>query len=126
MTDRDGKDPLDRESLEALRQECLSMGDPGLLRKLVDLFLDAAPGQIETMGQALAGSQASELARIAHALRGSAATLGVAGVRDLCCELERGADAGDLAQAGEMLAGLETELERARAALMAELEANPA
>lgn len=115
-------DPLDRAAVEALRRDCAETGDPGLFGTLVTMFLEGAGAQLGTIRASLSAADAPALAHAAHTLRGNAATLGAERVRELSERLEALASAGDLAAAAEPVERLEEELERARAALGAELE----
>jgi HPt (histidine-containing phosphotransfer) domain-containing protein len=97
-------------------------GLEGLLAELIGLFSEEAPRNLDRMRAALCSGNAAELARVAHALKGSAATLGARTMVATCLELETGGHAGRTVELAPALARLEAqtdEVVRALAALAA-------
>jgi HPt (histidine-containing phosphotransfer) domain-containing protein len=97
-------------------------GLEGLLAELIGLFSEQAPRNLGRMRAALCSGDAAELARVAHALKGSAATLGARAMAATCLELETGGRAGRSVELAPALARLEAqtdEVVRALAALAA-------
>jgi signal transduction histidine kinase/CheY-like chemotaxis protein len=90
-----------------LLAELQGSGMDGLLAELIGLFSEDAPLNLERIRAALSGGDAAELARVAHALKGSAATLGARAMAATCLELETGGHAGRTAELGPALARLE-------------------
>jgi CheY-like chemotaxis protein len=109
---------VDRAALDRLAVE---FGDEARLDRLVDLFASEAALRMEQLAAALAGGDAGALEVAAHALRGSAGTIGAVAVSEGAAELERGAEAGDLTSAAERLAALRDTLDRTGAQLRATL-----
>jgi HPt (histidine-containing phosphotransfer) domain-containing protein len=85
--------------------------------QLVALFLRETPAQLADIRAALESGGAPALERAAHALKGSAGTLGAYALRDLCAQLEDLADSGTLAGAAEVVDALAAAFERARPVL---------
>jgi CheY-like chemotaxis protein len=73
-----------------------AVGSEELVAQIVELFLKQAAAHVETIGRAIAANDADAVVRTAHTLKGSAATVGAAGVARAAAELERGdLDAAD-------------------------------
>ena len=108
---------LDYRVLENFRQLQIP-GEPNLIHQLVDLYLADVPGRLATMRQAIAQQDATRLAQIAHALKGSSANIGARRVVRLCMELEKAGKEGNLSGVSDWLAQLEQEVARARDALL--------
>lgn len=64
-------------------------GDEEILAQLLDLFLDQAPRRVVQAEAALAGGDTRTLEREAHALKGTAATLGMPRLRDAASTVEQ-------------------------------------
>jgi CheY-like chemotaxis protein len=63
-------------------------GDHGKLAEILHNFADRLPAQLEKMEQAASAGDARNLARLAHSLKGSSATLGANQFAALCAEVE--------------------------------------
>ncbi|PIE18689.1 MAG: hypothetical protein CSA65_04235 [Proteobacteria bacterium] len=61
--------------------------------ELIELFLEDAPAQLETMGAALGGGDANTLKRAAHSLKGSCSNLGLNTLSSCAAALEQHAGA---------------------------------
>lgn len=96
------------------------MGD--IVPQLIEIFLETAPGTVETARKALGDSQAKELAEAAHRLRGSCSNFGAVQLRELCKRLEDVGRAESLQAAPELLESVEEEFGRVRAELLSYLE----
>jgi signal transduction histidine kinase/DNA-binding response OmpR family regulator/HPt (histidine-containing phosphotransfer) domain-containing protein len=94
-------------------------GLEGLLAELIGLFSEDAPRNLERIRAALSGGDAAELARVAHALKGSAATLGARAMAATCLELETGGHLGRTAELAPALARLEAQTDEVLQALAA-------
>ena len=88
-------------------------GDAGLARQVLEVFLEDFPVQLELIRAALARTDAAEVDRLAHRLRGSAANLGLSELQKVIARLEESAKSGDFSlaavlveTAGSGLAGL--------------------
>ena len=111
---------LDAAALADLRQ--LQMpGEPDILQDLLDLFEAETPPLIAKMRDAAAAGDADGLKRAAHGLKGSSSNLGARRLAALSAELERLGRDGTTEAAVPLLAQLEPEYERVRAALVAEI-----
>ena len=98
-------------------------GDEELLRELVRVFLDDYPDHLAQIHQALDTSDAEQMERAAHTLKGAASNFSAAPVTDKALELENMGKDGDLAQAAEALAALEARMQELHTALQSELTA---
>jgi len=87
-------------------------GDQGLLRELIEIFLDDGPKLMSQAREAQAEGDAAVLQRAAHTLKGSVRLFGAIQAFDLCFELESLAKRSELQQAAAAIARLEEELER--------------
>jgi histidine phosphotransfer protein HptB len=106
---------LDAGALERLRD---SIGED-FLGELVGTFLDDAPAQLSTLRSAFERGDAEEAGRAAHSLKSNGATFGAEGFSEVCRQLEEMANAGAVAEMGELLGRAETEYARVEAALAA-------
>jgi HPt (histidine-containing phosphotransfer) domain-containing protein len=89
-------------------------GGPDPVARLIELFLRDAPGRLARIRAALQQNDAQALQDAAHALNGSASTLGVFRMQELCAELEDLAQSGSADGAAEVVQALEAAFERAR------------
>lgn len=85
-------------------------GDRGLLREVVELFLDDYPGVLEKIRTAVSTHDANALEHYAHSLKGSVSTFGAKGAFDAALALERKGRSGDLSGIEEGLGKLESAL----------------
>jgi CheY-like chemotaxis protein len=85
-----------------------AVGSEELVAQIVELFLAQAAAHVETIGRAIAENDADAVVRTAHTLKGSAATVGAAGVARAAAELER----GDLDAADRLAAAVDRTRER--------------
>jgi two-component system sensor histidine kinase/response regulator len=113
-----GEDPIDRQALEPI----LAMeraGRTGLLRRIVGLYLEDAPGGIQALRDAVASREVEAARKAAHGLKSSSANVGALRLSGLCREMEEMARSGDLTAAVAKLQEIEREYERVAAALAA-------
>lgn len=64
--------------------------DPEIEAALVQMFLEQANAQLPELSEAITESDAAQVQKLAHGLRGSAATVGARQISELCealCEL---------------------------------------
>jgi HPt (histidine-containing phosphotransfer) domain-containing protein len=113
---------IDTAVLAGLR-DLQEEGEPDLVRQLIALFLAGTPPRLDALRAAAAGGAATALAREAHALKGSCASLGAHAMARLCEELEALDGPEDLARATATVDRLATEYDRVRAALSAAVAA---
>ena len=113
---------LETEPLDRLRELGKSLGH-SVPRRILELYLEDSPDRLATLRHGFAASDAREIERSAHALRGSSANLGAAILAELCHELESLAQDGIPPGADRRLVKLEAEygkVERAIRELLAE------
>ena len=102
--------PVDLEFLSEL-----SRGDTEFLRELLQVFLEDALVYLEELKNALAAGDCATLARRAHQLKGSSATVAIYEMPEIAAQLERQAEENQLLGASDLLSGLEQILERIHA-----------
>jgi CheY-like chemotaxis protein/HPt (histidine-containing phosphotransfer) domain-containing protein len=103
-------------------QPLINSGMGDIIPRLVEIFLDTAPHDIEKAVAALRSSQATDLEEAAHKLKGSCSNLGAARLRDLCQQLEKLGRDGSLQTAPKLLASVEEEFGRVRTELVDALD----
>ncbi len=96
-------------------------GDEDFLRELAEMFLAQYPGLLTTVEEALANGEGDELARAAHALKGSSQVIGGKATAAAALRLEHLGRAGKLTEAGPELDILRARLGELKLALMSEL-----
>jgi HPt (histidine-containing phosphotransfer) domain-containing protein len=95
MTQPDPRPVLDQQVVDSLR--ALDDGDgPSLFLELIDLFVDDAAAQLESMQAALASGDLKTLERAAHTLKSSSANIGACRMSGICFEIEKLGRAGSL------------------------------
>ncbi len=107
---------LDPAALQRLRTTLGKQAD-AMLPGLIDSFFEDAPRLITDAHRTLEQGQATDLRRAAHTLKSSSATFGALALSILARDLEYRARDGCLDGAGELLTRIETEYEKAKAAL---------
>jgi two-component system sensor histidine kinase/response regulator len=107
---------IDARTLASLRDLQRDEG-PDIVSELTALFVADAQERIAALRDAAARHDAQTIAREAHALKGSAATLGAQQIVAICAALEGMAQAHDLTGVGGVLAQLDPALVRVRVAL---------
>jgi two-component system, sensor histidine kinase and response regulator len=90
---------------------------PALVGRLLESFLARIPLDLVDLRTAFHRGDAARALRVAHRLKGAAATVGSSGMVSLCEQLERRACAGTLSPAGDLLPLLEQEFDRVIRAL---------
>ncbi len=91
--------------------------DRGLLQELISLFLRDSPQMLERVRSAVHGTDADELRKAAHAMRGALENLGRDSICNVAGELESMGVRNDLVRASMALASLEREFVRLRTEL---------
>jgi signal transduction histidine kinase/CheY-like chemotaxis protein/HPt (histidine-containing phosphotransfer) domain-containing protein len=94
----------------------------GTLASLIRTCIEEVRARAEAIGKAAAAADAAWLRREAHALRGGAANYGLAALAELAARIEAATVAGNLDEAGLVVAGLGSAAEAACAALAASAE----
>jgi CheY-like chemotaxis protein len=107
---------LDLQVLENMRALPGRSG-PSLLPELIALFLHETPVRLEECTSFAAGHNLADLARTAHLLAGSCASVGANPMRTAALALERAASVKNAGNVAGQLAALHQEWQRAQAAL---------
>ncbi|TCW78908.1 hybrid sensor histidine kinase/response regulator [Burkholderia sp. SRS-46] len=110
---------IDRKALDALRA-LQRPGRPDVLTRIIDQFNLDAPRLIGDMHAAVAAGDAVALKIAAHTLKSSSANVGARLLSVRCRQIEQFARAADIAAATTLVAGTNTEFDRAQVALIAE------
>jgi two-component system, sensor histidine kinase len=88
-----------------------------LKAKLAELFVRGTGKRLEELRDAVQRADIPAVARLAHAIKGSAANLGARHLAQLCADIETRAEAAEFDVTSECLDGLQREFTRACAAL---------
>jgi HPt (histidine-containing phosphotransfer) domain-containing protein len=108
---------LDPEAVETLME--MIGDDQGMVREIIDAFLEDAPDRLAEIAGGLADSDAGLVRRAAHTLKANALTFGALTFADACRELEEAAKADAL----EAAAPIAAEIERSWSAIRPAIEA---
>ena len=110
----DADEVLDHSQLDTLRR----LGDDGtLLAGVATTFAEQVPLRLAELRDAVHRQDPTAVARIAHTVKGSAATLGARRAAAASAAVEAAAHAGDPGEVADRLSLLEAELESATRAL---------
>jgi CheY-like chemotaxis protein len=104
-------DVIDQTALDALRE--LEDGASDILRELVEIYIDDAPGYITALREAILAADPHQMERTAHTLKGSSASLGARRLVAACLDMERLGRGGSMEGSQEMLARVEREFHSA-------------
>ncbi|HEX2090006.1 MAG TPA: PAS domain S-box protein [Actinomycetota bacterium] len=108
------KPVLDPEALERLRQ---AVGNDEVVGQLARTFLEDSERILGELRVDITSGRAEETRRQAHSLKSTAATFGAMDLSTLCRELESVAQTGTLDGAKDVLARIQDEFTRVRAAI---------
>jgi CheY-like chemotaxis protein/HPt (histidine-containing phosphotransfer) domain-containing protein len=92
-------------------------GDESLFRKLLSMFFNDAPIQIERIQQHLKDEDLAGMRLRAHSLNGATANLGANALQKAASEIEAAAKNGDLDRARELVPNLQKEFERLKCSI---------
>ncbi|HTR98096.1 MAG TPA: ATP-binding protein, partial [Bacteroidota bacterium] len=104
-----GEEGLDPEKVAELRELGADDG-PAWLETLVRSFLRDSAGRVEKLRDAVAGGDVRSFEEVAHALKGSSATLGVTPMHAIAERLQALGRAGTIAATAPLITELEREL----------------
>ncbi len=107
---------LEESALNKLKK-LQQAGNPDVVVQLIELFVCDLPLKLATIRQAIAQSNGRLLRQSAHALKGSASSLGVLRLASLCEELEAKGKKEEWSGLERLQSQLEAESEQARIAL---------
>ena len=105
---------MEKEIVESKFLESMSEKRP-FLKRMFTVFISQEPKRIQEIKDALKSQDVERLRHLAHALKGGAATMGVARVRDCCLNLENASKDQDMDAAMIHMATLESEMRHAYA-----------
>ena len=108
-----------------LRAALEDIGAAAVFRELVEVFLHDTPERLSALRAAATAGDARAVRFAAHTLKGTCGYLGADGLVRICRDLEAVAVAGAVAGDLPLLAALEAEFQRVRAALARELDEGP-
>jgi HPt (histidine-containing phosphotransfer) domain-containing protein len=111
---------IDARALDNIRS-AQRAGAPDLLGRVVAVYFEDAPKLIGAMRSALIEADLPGLSRSAHILKSASANLGATRLAGLCQQLEKGARAGEMANAHDPMNAIENEYAQVEAALRSEL-----
>jgi HPt (histidine-containing phosphotransfer) domain-containing protein len=111
---------LERSVLASLR-ELQEEGEPDIVAEVGDLFLKHAPNKIAAIEKAASEGNAKALEVAAHSLKSSSSYIGALKLSAFSKELEFMGRSGALEGSVEKAAMVETEFERVKSALEAEI-----
>ena len=92
-------------------------GQPDVVTEFIDVFLEDLPTRTDRLRQAVGSQSPAELKSAAHALKGSAASVGAVVVSGICAQIEAIGRAGSADGTAELMTQLEPEITRATAEL---------
>ncbi len=110
--------PIDSEVIDTLVEE---LGDAMLVANVVRRFVLELDGRVVELRRSFERGDFAALARTAHTLKSTAATVGLATFSELCAEIEREALTEPFHVAADLVARVESMAEPARLALADEL-----
>jgi HPt (histidine-containing phosphotransfer) domain-containing protein len=101
--------------------ELASLGDPSLVRHVVDIFFNTVPDQLRELHTAAAQGDASGVRNAGHTIKGGAASAGFPALSQVAAALEDAGRDGHADQFAGLIAELEDLVERTRRAADEEL-----
>ncbi|MCP4645477.1 MAG: response regulator [bacterium] len=87
-------------------------GRPKTLQRITGVFLDNVPAEVEQLRLAVEAGDAKETRRLAHAIKGTAATIGGLRVNQIAFRVEALAEKGDVQEAATVFQALLPEFDR--------------
>jgi CheY-like chemotaxis protein/HPt (histidine-containing phosphotransfer) domain-containing protein len=106
--------PVDEPPVDMDRLNDFTSGNQDELRDLVTLYVNQTTGQVQQLAQAVKAGAAPDVRRVAHSCAGASATCGMNRIVKFLRQLEREAEAGNLANAPELSRQVEEEFKRIR------------
>ena len=93
------------------------MGDAEIAQTVIEIFLDDIPKQIESMKRSLETSDAATVERVAHSIKGAAASVGGEALRELAGEIEKACKDGRFDAVAARCPELEHQYDRLKEAI---------
>ena len=107
---------LDPRVIERLRA-LTPPGEPDVLAEILQVFLEEVPKRIRALDAAAAAGDVSQVARLAHSLKGSSGNVGARSLFDVAQRIDDLAKAGDLPRVTPLVATLTGEYHRVELAI---------
>jgi len=108
----DIEDAPETAVLDVARALAQMGGDKGVLREVLDIFVDFAPVQLEKLQDGLRDGDKACIKLAAHTLKGAAANIIAEGVRKAAEEIENMADSDDFESIKSKVVSLENEISK--------------
>ena len=112
----DANYPVVAEVLQSIRALPMKSGDD-LLDEVIELFVTGTVSTLRAIGASVKANDGSNLAHLAHQLKGSAVTLGAQHMTRICDALEAKGRREEFSGVEDLLSSLEREFVRVRAVL---------
>jgi CheY-like chemotaxis protein len=110
---------INTEVLDAFRNT-MGANASAFLAQLIDIYLEETPLLLQAISTAVTQQDAAAMQKAAHTLKSSSASLGAMTLSKLCEQIESMGHSGTTAGVGEIVAQIESEYERVKAALQIE------
>ena len=107
-----GSEDFSPTSFDLCRTMETVMDSEELFQTIADMLIEAAPGYIERIRNAIAENDAGTLEREAHSLKGAVGNFGADGTYEAAFRLEKMGKSGELAMAEEGFSELEKVLDK--------------
>ncbi len=82
-------------------------GEAGVLREVIGIYIEEAPGHLANLRQGLARNDTTEIARVAHAMKSASQNVGASQLGEACRQLEHASRDEDLHTAAALVATIE-------------------
>lgn len=100
-------------------------GDMDLLREVIEIFLEDAPGLMGALRLAIHGGKKDAMERAAHTLKGAAANISAKGLQSLSGKIQEMIKKGEVTQIEKLLGEMETHYDTLDRILRSHLTAKP-
>ncbi len=97
-------------------------GQAGVLKEVLDIYIDEAPGHLRALEAAVQTSNAAELARVAHGLKSASHNVGASQIGDACRQLEHIGKSGNVEGAATLVSSVQAQYKAVLPLLQAEME----
>ena len=101
--------------------ELASLGDPSLVRVVVDIFFNTVPDQVRELREAAARGDAGGVRTAGHTIKGGAASAGFPALSQVAAAIEDAGRDGRTEHFADLITKLDDLIGRTRAAVEAEL-----
>jgi HPt (histidine-containing phosphotransfer) domain-containing protein len=91
--------------------------DEEVIKEIMEAFLVDNPARVEALDEAIKAKNAEEISSLAHAIKGSAATISANSLAEAAYQLEIAGKQGNLEHADALFANIQVKLEKLRSFL---------